>query len=157
MVVRKRKKVRAQRGTRTYGRGCSKRGRGSGERGGTGLSGGHKQKWSYILKYMPEHFGKHGFTRPSAVRRKVRAINVGELDERLEELLQMGVAKKENEKFVIDVGKLGFEKVLGGGRVTHPLEVTAQEFVELARRKLGEAGGKAISGEGDGEGGEAAV
>lgn len=156
MVVRKRKKVRTQRGTRTYGRGCSKRGRGSGERGGTGLSGGHKQKWSYILKYMPDYFGKHGFTRPSAVRRGTRAINVGELDERLEELLQLGVAKKENEKFVVDVGKLGFEKVLGGGQVTHPLEIKAQKFVESAKRKLEEAGGKAILGEGDG-GGEAAL
>jgi large subunit ribosomal protein L15 len=100
---------------------------------------------------MPEHFGKHGFTRPSAVQREVKAINVGELDERLEELLRLGVAKKENEKFVIDVGKLGFEKVLGGGQVTHPLEVTAHEFVELAKRKLEKSGGKAISGEGDGE------
>lgn len=157
MVVRKRRKVRTQRGTRTYGRGCSKRGRGSGERGGTGLSGGHKQKWSYILKYMPEHFGKHGFTRPPSVQREVKAINVGELDERLEELLQLGIAKKENEKFAVDVGKLGFEKVLGGGRVTHPLEVMAKEFVESAKRKLEEAGGKAISGGGDGKGREAAV
>jgi large subunit ribosomal protein L15 len=105
---------------------------------------------------MPDYFGKHGFTRPSAVRREARAINVGELDERLEELLQLGVAKKENEKFVIDVGKLGFEKVLGGGRVTHPLEIKAQRFVESAKRKLEEAGGKAILGEGDG-GGEAAL
>jgi large subunit ribosomal protein L15 len=106
---------------------------------------------------MPDYFGKHGFTRPSAVRRETRAINVGELDERLEELLQLGVAKKENKKFVIDVGKLGFEKVLGGGQITHPLEVRAQKFVESAKRKIEEAGGKAISGEGDGGGGEAAV
>jgi ribosomal protein L15 len=55
------------------------------------------------------------------------------------------------------VGKLDFEKVLGGGQVTHPLEVMAQEFVESAKRKLEEAGGKAISGEGDGKGREAAV
>jgi large subunit ribosomal protein L15 len=106
---------------------------------------------------MPEHFGKHGFTRPPSVQREVKVINVGELDERLKELLQLGVAKKENEKFIVDVGKLGFEKVLGGGQVTHPLEVMAQEFVESAKRKLEEAGGKAISGEGDGKGREATV
>lgn len=146
MVVRKRRKVRTRRGKRTYGRGCSKRGRGSGERGGTGLSGGHKQKWPYVLKHMPGHFGKHGFTRPLAVQREVKAINVGDLDERLDELLQLGIAKQEGKKFVIDVGKLGFDKVLGGGRVTHPLDVMAKEFVESAKRKLEEAGGKAISG-----------
>ncbi len=146
MVVRRRRKVRKQRGTRTYGRGCSKRGRGAGEKGGRGLSGGHKQKWSYLLKYMPKHFGKHGFTRPLAARREISAINVGELDERLDELLQQGIAKREEERIVVDVKKLGFERVLGGGRVTHPLEVIAKEFVESAKRKLEEAGGKAIAG-----------
>jgi large subunit ribosomal protein L15 len=157
MVVRRRRKVRAQRGTRTYGRGCSKRGRGSGERGGTGLSGGHKHKWSYILRYMPDHFGKHGFTRPPEVQREVRAVNVGEIDENLEELLKRGFAREESGKFVVDAGKLGFEKILGGGQVTHPLEVRAKEFSESAKRKLEEAGGKAISGEGDGGGREATV
>ncbi len=146
MVVRKRRKVQKQRGKRTYGRGCAKRGRGSGEKGGKGLSGGHKQKWSYMLRYMPEHFGKHGFTRPPAVRKEVSTINVGELDERLEELLQQGVAKREGEKIIIDVKRLGVEKVLGGGRVTRPLEIIAKEFAESAKRKLEEAGGKMIAG-----------
>ncbi len=146
MVVRRRRKVRKQRGTRTYGRGCSKRGRGSGEKGGRGLSGGHKHKWSYVLKHMPEHFGKHGFTRPLAARREISSINVGELDERLDELLQQGIAKREEERIVVDVKKLGFERVLGGGHVTHPIEVIAKEFVGSAKRKLEEAGGKAIAG-----------
>ncbi len=146
MVVRRRRKVRKQRGTRTYGRGCSKRGRGSGEKGGRGLSGGHKHKWSYVLKHMPEHFGKHGFTRPLAARREISSINVGELDERLDELLQQGIAKREEERIVVDVKKLGFERVLGGGRVTHSIEVIAKEFVGSAKRKLEEAGGKAIAG-----------
>ncbi len=146
MVVRRRRKVRKQRGTRTYGRGCSKRGRGSGEKGGKGLSGGHKHKWSYVLKHMPEHFGKHGFTRPLAARREISSINVGELDERLDELLQQGIAKREEERIVVDVKKLGFERVLGGGRVTHSIEVIAKEFVGSAKRKLEEAGGKAIAG-----------
>lgn len=145
MVVRKRRKVRAQRGTRTYGRGCSKRGRGSGERGGTGMSGGHKHKWSYVIRYMPDYFGKHGFVRPAAVRKEEKAINVGDLDERLDELLRLGVARQEGEKFIVDVGKLGFVKVLGGGQVTHAMDVTAKKFVESAKRKLEEVGGKAIS------------
>jgi large subunit ribosomal protein L15 len=102
-----------------------------------------------VLKHIPKHFGKHGFTRPLEVRREISAINVGELDERLDELLRQGIAKREEERIVIDVGKLGFERVLGGGRVTHSIEVIAKEFVESAKRKLEEAGGKAIAGEGD--------
>lgn len=128
------------------GRGCAKRGRGSGEKGGRGLSGGHKQKWSYFLKYMPEHFGKHGFVRPPEVSANVKSIDVGELDERLDDLLQQGIARQEENKFVVDVRKLGFDKVLGGGHVTHPLEVTAGKFSEQAKRKLEEAGGKAVEG-----------
>lgn len=110
------------------------------------MSGGHKHKWSYVLRYMPDYFGKHGFTRPKAVMDEVNAINVGDIEEHLEELIKLGAARQEGEKISIDVGKLGFDKVLGGGRVTRPLEVTATKFVESAKRKLEEAGGKAISG-----------
>jgi len=141
VVVRKRKKVVGQRGARTYGRGCCKRGRGSGERGGTGMSGGHKHKWSYVLRYMPDYFGKHGFTRPPGMRGSPRTINVGEIDERLDELLKLEVAKQEGEKVTVDAAKLGVDKILGGGRVTHPIQVVAKEFSESAKRKLEEAGG----------------
>jgi len=146
MVVRKRKKVRGQRGSRTHGRGCAKRGRGSGERGGTGMSGGHKHKWSYVIRYMPDYFGKHGFTRPPELREEVKAINVGEIDERIEEFLESGAATRDGEKIIVDVAKLGYDKVLGGGRVTRPLVVKSKNFVELAVRKLKEAGGDAVSG-----------
>lgn len=110
------------------------------------MSGGHKHKWSYVIRYMPDYFGKHGFKRPAAVREEIKAINVGDIDERLEELMQLGVARQEGEKFIVDVGKLGFEKVLGGGQVRRPMDVTAKKFVDSAKRKLETAGGKAISG-----------
>jgi large subunit ribosomal protein L15 len=95
---------------------------------------------------MPGHFGKHGFVRPSVVSEDVSSVNVGELDERLDELIQQGIARQEENKFVVDVKKLGFDKVLGGGRVTHPLEITAGKFSGQAKRKLEEAGGKAVEG-----------
>lgn len=146
MVVRKRKKVRKQRGSRTHGRGCAKRGRGSGERGGTGMSGGHKQKWSYVIRYMPDHFGKHGFTRPPELRREIRAINVGEIEERIEEFIEEGAATQEGGRIFVDAGKLGYDKVLGGGRVTRAMVVKSKSFAGLAVRKLKEAGGDAVIG-----------
>jgi large subunit ribosomal protein L15 len=102
--------------------------------------------WPSTLKYMPERFGKHGFVRPPEISPEICTINVGELDERLDELVQRGIAKQEENKFVIDVSKLGIDKVLGGGRITHPLEIMAKEFSEQAKRKLEEAGGKAVEG-----------
>jgi len=141
MVVRRRKKARKYDG-RTHGRGCAKRGRGSGEKGGKGWSGGHKQKWSYILRYFPDHFGKHGFfpvERPEPV-----AINVGEIDERIEELLERGLAERRGERIAVDVRKLGVEKVLGGGRVEHALELRAPLVTEAARLKVEAAGGLVV-------------
>ncbi|MEM2874943.1 MAG: uL15 family ribosomal protein [Candidatus Hadarchaeales archaeon] len=146
MVTRRRKKVRKQRGSRTYGRGCAKRGRGSGERGGTGMSGGHKQKWSYVIRYMPDYFGKHGFTRPPELRRETKAINVGEIEERLEEFMKEGAASQEGDRIVVDVTKLGYDKVLGGGRVSRPIVAKSKNFADLAVKKLKEAGGDAIAG-----------
>ena len=146
MVVRRRRKIKKYRGSRTVGRGCVKRGRGSGEKGGKGLSGGHKQKWSYFLRYMPDYFGKHGFVRPDEVSAEILAINVGDIDEHIDELVEKGAARREENKFIVDMAKIGVDKVLGGGKVTHSIEVIAKEFSESAKKKLEEAGGKAVAG-----------
>jgi large subunit ribosomal protein L15 len=146
MVVRRERKVRKQRGSRTYGRGCAKRGRGSGEKGGRGMAGGHKQKWSYILRYMPDYFGKHGFIRPNRPERK-ETMNVGELDEKIEDLLKKGIATKEGEKIVVDLQKLGVRRLLGGGQVRHALVVRGAEVIPSAKEKLEEAGGGVGGGE----------
>lgn len=141
MVVRRRKKAKKYDG-RTHGRGCAKRGRGSGEKGGKGWSGGHKQKWSYILRYFPDHFGKHGFV--ARERSEPRTINVGEIDERIEELLERGLAERKGERIAVDVSRLGAEKVLGGGRVEHALELRAPLVTEAARSKVEAAGGLVV-------------
>ena len=146
MVVRRRRKIKKYRGSRTVGRGCAKRGRGSGEKGGKGFSGGHKQKWSYVIRYMPDYFGKHGSVRPAEVSAEVLAINVGDIDEHISELVEKGIAKSEENKFIVDVSKIGVGKVLGGGRVTHSIEVIAKGFSESAKKKLEKAGGKVVVG-----------
>lgn len=147
MVVRKSRKSRKKRGSRTVGGGGSSKRRHSGHRGGKGLAGSHKHRWRKILERAPGHFGKRGFKRPQAVQRSVGTINVGELDERADELVRDEVAKREGEKLVIDVSELGFDKVLGGGQVTRPMRVIADEFSGSAKRKLERAGGEAVSGE----------
>jgi len=133
VVLRKRKKVTKQRGKRTHGHGCAKRGRGSGEKGGKGASGKHKHLWSYVIKHEPDYFGKHGFKRHT-IKEKQKEVNVGELDKRLDELVNKELVRQEGDIYKIDLGKLGFDKLLGGGKVKHKL------------------GGKIVSGEGDGGG-----
>ena len=62
------------RGSRTHGRG-QKAGRGKGKRGGFGNSGMHKHKFKWMIKYDPDHFGRHGFKRPQLITHADTTIN----------------------------------------------------------------------------------
>lgn len=132
MVVRKSGKRKWRRGHRTY-HGAHKKWRGGGSRGGRGKAGGHKHKWSYVVKYEPGRFGKTGFKR--LFEEKLNAINLYQIEE---------IARRENKK-EIDVSVFGFEKVLGTGKISLPLVVKAKSFSKSAIEKLEKAGGKAVS------------
>jgi len=145
VVVRRRKKSRKLRGrTRTMGWGRIGQHRKSGSRGGFGLVGFHKHKWTWTIKYAPHWFGKHGFTQPPTIVAEINAINVGELDEIARDMLGQGIARKEDNKIVIDVSVLGFNKVLGRGKITLPLKVITPAITERAREKIEAAGGEVV-------------
>ncbi|KAA0008758.1 MAG: 50S ribosomal protein L15 [Thermoplasmata archaeon] len=127
-MVRDRTKKR--RGSRTHGRG-KKAGRGAGLHGGRGNAGLHKHKYTYVLKYMRDHFGRRGFKRPFD-RREVRAINVGDL-----EILFPG--KKE-----IDLKSEGFDRLLGKGDVKAAIKVIVSKATQKAIQKIEERGGKVV-------------
>jgi large subunit ribosomal protein L15 len=134
MVKRKRKKVVKQRGSTTHGWGSKKKHRGSGSKGGKGFAGSKKHKKTWILKYKPDHLGKHGFKslQQRGLRQYNRALNVGDLE-------KLAAGKKE-----IDITKFGYGKVLGGGQIKAPLEVRAFVFTEKAKAKIEKAKGKAL-------------
>lgn len=132
MVVRKKRKVRKFRGKRSYGYGSHKKHRGGGSRGGRGKAGMHKHKWSYTVKYEPDHFGKRGFKHPPGAAKRVKAINLKYL-----EALAGGKKK-------LDLSKLGYNKVLGNGNISSALEVTAEAFSKKAIEKIEAAGGKVV-------------
>ena len=143
MVVRREKKIRKRRG-KGSGYGSHKKHRGGGSRGGRGLAGLKNHKKFYMIKYMPDHLGKRGFERPKAVVREIKTINLKDLDSMVDELLKEGKAKKEKGKIRINLLDLGYEKLLGKGRITRPLIVEAKYFSEKAIKKLEEVGGEAI-------------
>jgi large subunit ribosomal protein L15 len=133
-MATKDRKIRKMRGSKTCGYGSKKKHRGKGSKGGKGYAGSHKHKWTYIVKYEPDHFGKHGFT--PVKRKEAKTINVGELEELLK--------KNSLEKNEIDLTELGYEKLLGKGKVTKPFIIKVKEFSEIAKRKIESAGGKII-------------
>jgi len=125
MVRTKTKKLR---GSKRHGRGY-KSGRGAGLRGGRGNAGLHKHKVMHMIKYMPDHFGVHGFKRPRSVVKKIRTINVGELEE-------MYPGQSE-----IDLTKDGYDKLLGGGVINSKLTVIVKSATSQAVEKITEKGG----------------
>lgn len=141
MVVKIKKKRR--RGERTY-HGSHKKWRGGGSRGGRGKAGGHKHKYSYVVKYEPEHFGKRGFKRPGSAHEESKIVNLDDLNKWLPQLLGQKVAEKVEDKIKINLTKIGYEKLLGSGEISMPLIVEAKAFSKLAIKKLEEAGGKAV-------------
>lgn len=116
----------------THGRG-KKRGRGAGLRGGRGNAGLHKHKFMHMIKYMPDHFGVHGFKRHTSLVKRDKTINIGQLEERFP-------GKKD-----IDLTEEGFDKLLGGGKINSSLKIKVKKASQSAVKKIKEKGGEVIT------------
>lgn len=137
-------KTKKFRGSRTCGGGTHKNRRGGGSRGGRGNAGTCKH---HSVRAMQRgiSFGKHGFKRPLSITADNVIVNIGEIDESIEQLVTDGFAEKKGNAFHIDLANIGIDKVLGNGKVTKPLFITADEFSAVAKQKIEEAKGQAIT------------
>jgi len=131
------------RGGRTHGRG-KKAGRGAGKRGGRGNAGLHKHKFITTLKYMPDHFGRHGFKRPPSLGKADITINVVDLVLHRDQLIKSGMAQAKGDLVEVDLTKMGINKLLGTGKVTGKFAVKVQKATPKAIEKIEGAGGKVI-------------
>jgi len=113
----------------THGRG-KKAGRGAGLRGGRGNAGLMKHRHMYMTKYMPDHFGRHGFKRHPSIVKKDKTINVGFLEDKFP-------GKKD-----IDLTKEGFDKLLGGGKINSSLKIKVNAASQKAIDKIAEKDGE---------------
>ena len=104
MVVNRRKKVTKYRAHTTHGGGHRKKRRGAGSRGGRGRAGTGKRA-SQKKAGMPPQLGKKGFSSHHDTCHKVKKINVGDL------------AKLVSEDGAINLRKLGYNKLLGTGKI----------------------------------------
>ena len=131
MTINKRRKVVRYRGSRNHGAGTKKR-RGAGNRGGRGMAGSGKradQKKPTILKlYGSSYFGKHGFRRPSKLLKKIKTINVEELNK----------FKDDN----INWKELGYDKLLGKGNLNKKVKVSVDHASKSAIEKIKKLGGE---------------
>ncbi len=146
-MIRKRRKVRKLRGSHTHGWGCKKKHRGGGSKGGRGMAGTGKRKstkWTWVIKYAPDHLGKRGFSRPKEVQYTPVSVNLSFIDENLDDLLQMNVAREEEGRIFIDTTLIGIDKVLGSGKLSRPVVIKARYVTPKAEEKIKAAGGEVI-------------
>ncbi len=144
MVVTRRKKILKKRGHRTAGYGGSKKHRGGGSRGGRGLAGLHKHKRMTAIKYMPDHFGKSGFKRPRKVIKEIKIINLKDLDLKIENLLKEKKIEKTKDGIKINLKKLGYDKLLGKGKINNKIILEANQVSRIAKSKIEKNKGKVI-------------
>jgi large subunit ribosomal protein L15 len=128
-------RTRKFRGSRTHGRGI-KAGRGAGKQGGRGNAGLHKYKFKSMLIYAPDHFGRHGFKRPTQIVATPTSLNVGDLEGFVPSLVAAEALRQEGDTIVADLAKAGVDRLLGGGRVTRTWKVYVAHASPHAREKV---------------------
>lgn len=138
-MPQKLRKTRKMRGSRTHGYGQIGQHRKTGGKGGR-KAGRHKAGWTYVIKHEPNYYGKRGFTSPQSLHHKTSIINVGQLEE-LADRLAKEQPEKKKKKTVLDLNKLGYNKLLGMGNITRPLLVKITSHSENAAKKIEKAGG----------------
>ncbi|MFZ2456644.1 MAG: uL15m family ribosomal protein [Candidatus Altiarchaeia archaeon] len=139
-MAQKDRKIQSKRGTRSCGWGNTQKHRGAGSRGGRGMAGSNKQKWSYVSKYMPDHFGRSGFKRPLKMLHDDKTINVSDINR----MVNDGDIASTDKKYIIDLAAMGYDKLLGSGKVTYALEIKVAKSSKSAIEKVENAGGKVV-------------
>lgn len=145
MTATKRKKTSRLRGSHTHGWGAKKKHRGAGSRGGKGMAGTGKRgdaKKPSIWKNK-KYFGKHGFKKLSSSE-EIKPINISYFEENLDKLLSEKLIEHQGDLYIIDVKKLGFNKVLGCGKLTNKYKISSPYFSKKVVEKIKAAGGEAI-------------
>jgi large subunit ribosomal protein L15 len=92
------------------------------------MAGLHKHKWSYTVKYMPDHFGSNKWHPPNRVIAN-RWINLNQLG-------NLAVTGTD-----LDLTSLGYDKLLGQGEVHSALKVKVARASKSAVEKIKAAGG----------------
>ena len=133
------RKPRKLRGLRTHGWGQVAQHRASGHKGGVGISGLLKHHFSSMLKYDPDHFG-HDSTHPPHPIVTKKWVSVRDLDDLFEKF-----GKKDGEKKVIDLSTRGYDKLLGGGKITNAYTVKIGRFTKSAEEKVKQSGGEVLT------------
>ena len=132
------RKTRRLRGGRHMGWGQVGQHRASGHKGGLGVTGFQKHHYSSLLKDEPDHYG-HESSSPPHPNITKKWASVRDLDD-----LFIKFGKDEGGKKVVDLESAGYEKLLGGGKITNAYSVKIDNFTASAEEKLKAVGGEIL-------------
>jgi large subunit ribosomal protein L15 len=95
------------------------------------MAGMHKHKWSYTVKYAPDHFGHDAMPRPNRIEttRWLNLIDIG------------AISAKAGSSKELDLGKMGYQKLLGSGSVDKAYTIRIPRASKNALEKIKAAGG----------------
>ena len=143
MTVNKRKKNTRQRGYKTHGWGAKKKHRGKGHKGGAGMAGTGKRADSKKPSIWKDkhYFGKFGFVSKTP-KVKISAINIGFIEQHINKFLSTSMVKKEDGFYFVELEKLGFNKLLGDGKVSMKFKIKTPYASKTAIEKVKETGGE---------------
>jgi large subunit ribosomal protein L15 len=134
--------LRKQRGSRTMGYGRVGQHRKSGGRGGKGRAGGRKHFWIRTMKHEPERYRKVGFNPPSALGETPRTINADELRDLAVEVYGIEAVDTGTGPIELNLTELGYDKLLGRGKIKIPLRLMIQAYSARALEKVEAADGE---------------
>lgn len=135
MVVRKRRKKNKLRGGRTQ-HGNTKNARGSGCRGGKGMAGGHKHRFSICYK----NFGVK--IRLKTKKTNLAPIKLAELEQKIPMLLKKKLAEQKGNEIIIDGNVAGISKVFGSAELKHAIALKNIRASDSAKESILKAKGK---------------
>jgi large subunit ribosomal protein L15 len=134
------RKTRKKRGTRTQGYGRIGQHRKSGSKSRR-KAGRHKHGWSYIQRYEPDYFKKDRFKGRLPIQKTI--INLKDLEGIAVQLKPKKRTKKT--RIFLDLENMGYDKLLGTGKISTSITVKVPSISEIAQRKIEEAGGEILT------------
>ncbi len=138
MTTHKRRKSQRLKGSRTHGWGLVHRG--SGNRGGFGRAGGGKKADCKKPSFDNSEFGKHGFKSKGVIHHD-KIINLKNIEDQLNNWIKEKQVEQKEDMYLVDLKKLGYDKLLGSGRLSKKLKIIVPKAVPSAVEKIKAAGG----------------
>ncbi len=74
----------------------------------------------------------------------MNVVNVGDLEDMAAELSRKNRLEEKDELPFLDLSSMGYDKLLGLGRLTTPFSIKVASYSESASKKIQEIGGKIL-------------